>query len=310
MRYANVIVALYDPQDGKELLLGEDGPAGDREAAATQPCGGDQHSQMGEHGAESAPEEQPGKVNLHWPPGKSAASVPTKTRSKKAPQPDELWHTPEREAWVTIGGWHYPVKSPEFRDWLAGQLYTRNGEAASERKLDEWTNIYGADGRFVGPEHRVHLRTARAEGAIWLDLADAEGRAVRIDKEGWEVVPPSEVPVKFVRPPNMKALPEPLRDEADTSLLRDLLNLPDGDTFRLLLTWVSFAILPAQPYPVIAVSGAAGAAKSFFAEFVRNIIDPSEVPLVGVPRGQDLVAYAKNNHVLCFDNLSSVSVSR
>src|SRR5262249_46958664 len=42
------------------------------------------------------------------------------------------------------------------------------------------------------------------------------------------------------------------------------------------------------------------------AETVRNIIDPNQVPLVGMPRGSDLVATAKNNWVVCFDNLSTL----
>jgi hypothetical protein len=105
----------------------------------------------------------------------------------------------------------------------------------------------------------------------------------------------------------MRPLPEPLPGGADASYLRGLLNVPDANTFRLVLTWLSFAMVPDQPYPVLAVSGPAGAAKSSFAELVRTTIDPNEVLLAGMPRGQDLVAYAKNNPVLCFDNLSTIS---
>jgi hypothetical protein len=223
------------------------------------------------------------------------------------PKPDALWHTPNREAWATVRGKHYPVQSDDFRHWLAGRYYACNGEAASRYKLDELVDTYAAEALFKGPEHRVHLRTAREGGAVWLDLADQEGRAVRIDREGWRVVPAKEVTPKFRRPPNMRPLPEPSPDEADASQLQALLNLPDDDTFRLLLTWLSFIIVPDQPYPVIAVSGPAGAAKSSFAERVRMTIDPNEVPLAGMPRGQDLVAYAKNNPVLCFDNLSTIN---
>jgi hypothetical protein len=161
--------------------------------------------------------------------------------------------------------------------------------------------------QFKSPEHRVNLRTAQQGGAVWLDLADAEGRAVRIDKDGWRVVPAGEVVPKFFRPPNMRPLPEPSRRDADASQLRKLLNLSDEDTFGLLLTWLSFAIVPDKPYPIVAVSGPAGAAKSSFAEFVRTTIDPSEVPLFGMPRREDLPAFAKNNPVLCFDNLSTIT---
>jgi putative DNA primase/helicase len=111
---------------------------------------------------------------------------------------------------------------------------------------------------------------------------------------------------KFTRPPNMRPLPEPLQDQADEGQLQALLNLPDENGFRLLLTWISFVILPDKPYPILAVSGPAGAAKSSFAEFVRSAIDPNEVSLVGMPRREDLPAFAKNNAILCFDNLSTI----
>ena len=223
------------------------------------------------------------------------------------PRPDGLWHTPNREAWATIDGWHYPVLSDKFRHWLAGSYYELNGDAASGYKLDELVNAAAAEATFKRPEHRVHLRTARQGETIWLDLADPEGRAVRIDKDGWRIVSALEVGPKFFRPPNMKPLPEPSPGKADLNPLRKLLNLSNEYTFRLLLTWLSYIIVPDQPYPVVAVSGPAGAAKSSFAELVRTTIDPNEVPLAGMPRGQDLVAYAKNNPVLCFDNLSTIS---
>jgi hypothetical protein len=222
------------------------------------------------------------------------------------PKPDALWHTPSRDAWATIGGRHFPIQSTDFRHWLAGRFYECNGEPASGYKLDELVSANAAEALFKGPEYRVHLRMARDGGAIWLDLADAEGQAVRVDKDGWAVVPAGEVTSKFFRPPNMRPLSEPLQGQADASLLRKLLNLSDENTFRLLLTWLSFSIVPDKPYPIVAVSGPAGAAKSSFAEFVRATIDPSEVPLFGMPRREDLPAFAKNNPVLCFDNLSTI----
>jgi hypothetical protein len=232
---------------------------------------------------------------------------PQRNRAIIDPRPRSLWHTPNREAWATVGGWHFPVLSSEFRHWLAGRWYACNGEPASNYKLDELVSAYSAEALFKGPEHRVHLRTAQDGDAIWLDLADAEGRAVRIDKEGWRGVPAGKVAPKFHRPPNMRPLPEPVQDGTDASQLRKLLNLADENTFRLLLTYLSFAIVPDKPYPILAVSGPAGAAKSSFAESVRTTIDPSEVPLVGMPRREDLAAFAKNNAVLCFDNLSTIS---
>jgi hypothetical protein len=80
--------------------------------------------------------------------------------------------------------------------------------------------------------------------------------------------------------------------------------LPNENEFRLLLTACSFALLPEKPYPIIVFEGQAGAAKTSAARIVRNTLDPNEVPVSGMPRGQDLVSCAKNNAVLVLDNLS------
>src|SRR5215813_9204335 len=77
------------------------------------------------------------------------------------PKPDALWHTPNREAWATVGGRHYPVQSPDFRHWLAGEFYRSNGDPAGSYKLDELVSTYSAEALFRGRERRVHLRTAQ-----------------------------------------------------------------------------------------------------------------------------------------------------
>jgi hypothetical protein len=194
----------------------------------------------------------------------SAGQIAQGSKRSMEPRPDALWHTPNREAWATVGGRHFPVQSSEFRHWLAGRFFECNGEPASGYKLDELVSAFSAGALFKRPEHRVHLRIAKQGNAVWLDLADAEGRAIRIDNGGWRVVPAAEVEPKFFRPPNMRPLPEPMRggEGAGAAHLRKLLNLSDEDTFRLLLTWLSFAIVPDKPYPIIAVSGPAGAART------------------------------------------------
>jgi hypothetical protein len=99
------------------------------------------------------------------------------------------------------------VASDHFRHWLAGELFSRDGEAASRNRVNDLVDTYAAEGLFQAREYRVHLRTAQEGGTIWLDLADPEGRAVRINKDGWLVVPASEIPVKFFRPPRKKQIP-------------------------------------------------------------------------------------------------------
>jgi hypothetical protein len=228
--------------------------------------------------------------------------VKEETTAEPAPRPDELWHC-RLEAWATLrNGWNHPVQSPEFRHWLVGEC-VRLGQSSKKVRIDALVEVYTAKALYERPEHQLHLRTApAANGGVYIDLADQAGRAVHVSAAGWRIVP--RPPVKFYRPPNMKPLPRPLREEADVSLLQLLLNLPNESEFRLLLTACSYALLPGKAYPIIVFDGQAGAAKTSAARIVRNTLDPNEVPVTGMPRGQDLVACAKNNAVIVLDNLS------
>ena len=224
-----------------------------------------------------------------------------KSEEALASRLEELWHC-RQDAWATLSnGWNFPVQSPEFRHWLVGEC-VRLGQSTKKGQIDALVEVYAATALYEGVEHQLHLRTADGDGSVYIDLVDQVGQAVHVSKEGWRVLP--RAPVKFYRPPNMKPLPEPLQEEADASLLQDMLNLPEESEFRLLLTACSFALLPGKPYPIIVFDGQAGAAKTSAARIVRNTLDPNEVPVSGMPRGQDLVSCAKNNAVIVLDNLS------
>jgi len=230
-----------------------------------------------------------------------SARTAGKSEEALASRLEELWHC-RQDAWATLSnGWNFPVQSPEFRHWLVGEC-VRLGQSTKKGQIDALVEVYAATALYEGVEHQLHLRTANGGGSVYIDLVDQVGQAVYVSKEGWRVLP--RAPVKFYRPPNMKPLPEPLQEEADASLLQDMLNLPEESEFRLLLTACSFALLPGKPYPIIVFDGQAGAAKTSAARIVRNTLDPNEVPVSGMPRGQDLVSCAKNNAVIVLDNLS------
>ena len=61
------------------------------------------------------------------------------------------------------------------------------------------------------------------------------------------------------------------------------------------------------PYPVIALSGEQGSAKSTFSAMLRSLLDPNTAPLRALPReDRDLFIAASNGHVLAFDNVSGL----
>ena len=61
------------------------------------------------------------------------------------------------------------------------------------------------------------------------------------------------------------------------------------------------------PYPVLAMSGEHGSAKTSACRFARQVIDPSQADLSSPPKeARDLMIAALNSHVIGFDNLSFI----
>src|SRR5262249_59035505 len=89
--------------------------------------------------------------------------------------------------------------------------------------------------------------------------------------------------------------------------LRALLNVQTDDEFVLTVAWLLAALCQTGPYPVLALAGEQGSAKSMRSNFLRALIDPASVPLRAVPRREhDVFIAAHNSHVLAYDNASAL----
>lgn len=223
----------------------------------------------------------------------------------------ELFHTPgghdaEPYATVTNDGHAetWAVNSKGFRRWLARVYYQEHSKAPATQALQDALNVIAGRALFDGEEITVAVRLAEFEGAIWLDLADEQWRAVCITDDGWSVV--TEHPVRFIRPRGMLALPEPVRD-GDIDELRELVNVPGDDDWALLLSCLVAALRPIGPYPLLIVNGEQGSAKSTLCRMIRALIDPNKSLVRAEPREvRDLMIAASNGWFCVFDNLSRV----
>ena len=222
----------------------------------------------------------------------------------------ELFHTADGASFATIRvGTHretWKVKSDGFRDWVAQNFYTVFGKAPGAQAMQDATCTLAGKARYAGPDRPVSLRIAEADGAVFLDLCDADWRAVRIGAEGWHVVPGDEVPARFIRRRGMLALPVPVSG-GSIDELRSLVNLPDDDLWTLGIGWLVAAFRPRGPYIILLVSGEQGSAKSFLCKLFRALVDPSKTPVRRPPRDErNVYIAAGNSWAPCFDNLSGI----
>ena len=220
----------------------------------------------------------------------------------------ELWHDAERIAYATFGvnahHEHWPVRSREFRMWLSGQFYEATGGAIGGQALEDGIRILEARAVNEGPQYESFIRVGRHGKNLYLDLCDAQWRAVEITAAGWSVV--EKPAAKLLRSSSMRPLPEP---EAGGMIeeLRGFLNVRNDEDFMLVVAWLVAALRDRGPYAVLAINGEQGAGKSVFSRMIRALVDPSAAPIRAVPKDdRDLVVSAGNSWALVFDNLSSV----
>jgi hypothetical protein len=73
------------------------------------------------------------------------------------------------------------------------------------------------------------------------------------------------------------------------------------------LSWLLATLRPDRPYPLLALSGEQGSAKTVLSKLVRALVDPNVAPVRALSREQrELMIAANNAHVLAFDNLSAL----
>ena len=222
---------------------------------------------------------------------------------------EELFHTPSGVAFadfITDGHREtWPIRSKRFRNWVRRCYYQATGAAAGAAVIGSALNLLEARAQFDAPERAVNIRVAEHAGRLYLDLADEHWRAVAIGPDGWRVL--GCPPVRFRRSPGMLPLPVPERG-GSIEALRSFLNLSNQNDFVLVVAWLLAALRSGGPYPLLAISGEQGSAKTVLSKLLRALVDPNVAPVRALPREErELMIAANNGHLLAFDNLSGLS---
>jgi len=149
----------------------------------------------------------------------------------------------------------------------------------------------------------VFLRTAEADGKLYVDLTDDEWRVVEIDAHDWRVLDHS--PVMFTRRGSPAPLPVP-ESGGSLSELWQFLNV--SKKYRSLVAgWQLTALYPSGPYPILVLQGPEDSAKTTVARLLRALCDPAMVPLRAPTRDEkDFLVGCVGNWCICIDNMSGM----
>ena len=199
----------------------------------------------------------------------------------------------------------WEIRGRQFRTWLRRRYFEETGYAVSSAKLAAALDLLDAKAQFDAPERAVNLRVAEHQGSIYLDLADQNWRSIQVDADGWALV--NAPPVRFRRTSGMISIPAPQRGGAIEKLL-PFLNLASRNDFVLIVAWLLAALRPHGPYPLLAIAGEQGSAKTTLTKVLRALVDPNVAPARALSRNErELMITANNGHMLAFDNLSGLS---
>lgn len=195
------------------------------------------------------------------------------------------------------------LRSKAFRNWLTREFH-RRGEPTSQQKIKHLIALLEA----FAEEERRELSNRSAwdaeQQSLWIDLCDDLWRAVRVSSEGWaiETNPPS----LFRRFAHQRELPIPEHGGDLNELWEYLPPLAsDGDRL-LLMAWLITALMPI-PRPILTLIGPHGSAKSTFSTFLRRLLDPSRVELLGRDTRTDLPLIFDKHAVPVFDNTDGMT---
>lgn len=224
----------------------------------------------------------------------------------------ELFHTPDRQPYASFvrdgSRETMPIRDGAFEHWLYGLYWRGRRRALSAQTLRDATSTLAAKALFEGATMPVHVRVAGFDGRVYLDLANETRNIVEVSADDWRVV--HEAPVRFWRPPAILALPMP-SDQGDICALRPAVNVSSDEAWILFVAWLLAALTPDGPFPVLAVTGEQGSAKSTLCRLAKRIVDPAKAPLRAKSTStEDLLISATRSRVIAFDNLSRLTAEQ
>jgi len=207
----------------------------------------------------------------------------------------------QRSALVTM-----PLRSREFKSYLAMLMWEVEEKVPNTEALNSALNVLKGKALLQGEQITLYNRVAPAEDGVWIDMTDAEWRAIHVTSAGWEIV--DYPPIIFKRYSHQLPLSEPEHGGDPWKLLNYFNIKPDDENSRLVLMCLFTSyFLPLIPHAILVPHGIQGSAKSCMFRFMRRVFDPSSIELLTMPRDERERIQQLDHHWLAFyDNVTSI----
>jgi hypothetical protein len=196
------------------------------------------------------------------------------------------------------------IGSKSFTDWLSFSYYSDTGKSPSESAIKQANFALSGVAKFDGTQDQIYLRVADKNNGHYIFIGDDDRQVIEVLPTGWRVI--NESPIKFWMPSAMQALPIPIQG-GDLNLLWDYVNIPEQDQL-LVLAWILESFRANTPFPILALNGTQGSAKSSTQDKIRQLIDNNSVNLRCAPKTvEDVFVSAGCGWLVSYENLSHIS---
>ena len=220
-----------------------------------------------------------------------------------------LFHDELDEAYISleINGHQevWPCKSKAMKRLLSSKYWDRQAKPLGSESTKSMMAVLEGKACFDGSPIKLHNRVAWHDESLWYDLTNGKWQAIRIGKEGWEII--DHPPILFKRFKHHQYQLTPAQN-GNIDLFLNYVNITNSDQRLLLLVFLISCFIPDFPHVMLVIYGAQGSSKSTLSKLTRLVIDPSTIEVVSLPDNQkELVQTLAHHHFLFFDNISYVS---
>ena len=234
-------------------------------------------------------------------------------------------------ATVEINGHYEPFlvhpNSSKFKMW-ASVIYNRKvgKPLLSDHFIQACNILQGEASLFGNNEKKLELRISSGpeikERTLYYDLANKTRQVIKITENGWSIQESPNAPITFRRYSQTKAQVTPERNYAPDifdqfmRLINVKITDKDGNeivdktnNLRLLMKcYIISLFIPDIPQAILMLHGPQGTAKTSSSETIKELVDPSPIPTLALPRDMlQLIQQLSHNRVVFYDNVSYVT---
>lgn len=178
---------------------------------------------------------------------------------KELVQQNILFHDQYDEPWFSPydnGSELYRIRSKKFKSWLGAYVYDKCNFALKNNQIKDISEALSGVALYSGAgEKNLEVRSCLVDNVLWYDLG---GSAVRVDKNGWEIIKKPPILFKPCNHQEKQIIPS---KNGDIRALRQFININSDEDWALFLVFAVSAFIPSFPQPVLVLTGSQGAGK-------------------------------------------------